>query len=154
MEELTLRSFFSNYILICAVSAWFSSQVIKFLLTLLVTGKVKLERLTGSGGMPSSHTAMVVSATIATARVEGLGSAAFAIALVVACIVMYDATGVRRQAGEHAKQLNKINRDNDDDNDSFEDELLKEKLGHTPLEVLGGSLLGIIVSIVYSYIYY
>ena len=104
--------------------------------------------------MPSSHTAMVVSATIATARVEGLGSAAFAIALVVACIVMYDATGVRRQAGEHAKQLNKINRDNDDDNDSFEDELLKEKLGHTPLEVLGGSLLGIIVSIVYSYIYY
>lgn len=154
MEELTLRSFFSNYILICAVSAWFASQVIKFLLTLLVTGKVKLERLTGSGGMPSSHTAMVVSATIATARVEGLGSAAFAIALVVACIVMYDATGVRRQAGEHAKQLNKINRDNDDDNDSFEDELLKEKLGHTPLEVLGGSLLGIIVSIVYSYIYY
>ena len=154
MEELTLRSFFSNYILICAVSAWFASQVIKFLLTLLVTGKVKLERLTGSGGMPSSHTAMVVAATIATARVCGLGSATFAIALVLACIVMYDATGVRRQAGEHAKQLNKINRDNDDDNDSFEDELLKEKLGHTPLEVLGGSLLGIIVSIVYSYIYY
>ena len=154
MEELTLRSFFSNYILICAVSAWFASQVIKFLLTLLVTGKVKLERLTGSGGMPSSHTAMVVAAKIATARVCGLGSATFAIALVLACIVMYDATGVRRQAGEHAKQLNKINRDNDDDNDNFEDELLKEKLGHTPLEVLGGSLLGIIVSIVYSYIYY
>ena len=154
MEELTLRSFFSNYVLICAMSAWLAAQFLKFLLTWLVSGKIKLERLTGSGGMPSAHTAMVVSATIATARVEGLGSAAFAIALVVACIVMYDATGVRRQAGEHAKQLNKINRDNDDDNDSFEDELLKEKLGHTPLEVLGGSLLGIIVSIVYSYIYY
>ena len=55
---------------------------------------------------------------------------------------------------QHAKQLNKINRDNDDDNDNFEDELLKEKIGHTPLEVLGGSLLGIIISIVHSYIYY
>ena len=64
---------------------------------------------------------------------------------------MYDATGVRRQAGEHAKQLNKLNRDND--NDNFEDELLKEKLGHTPLEVMGGMLLGVIIAIIYSYFY-
>lgn len=151
MGELTLQSFLSNYVLICAATAWLVAQVLKFLITLVLTGKPILERLTGSGGMPSSHTAMVCAAAIATARSQGLDSAVFAIALVLACIVMYDATGVRRQAGEHAKQLNKLNRDND--NDNFEDELLKEKLGHTPLEVMGGMLLGVIIAIIYSYFY-
>ena len=152
MGELTLQSFLSNYVIICAATAWISAQILKFLITLILTGKPKMERLTGSGGMPSSHTAMVCAAAIATARSQGLDSAIFAIALVLACIVMYDATGVRRQAGEHAKQLNKINREND--NDNLEDELLKEKLGHTPLDVMGGMLLGVIHPIIFSYIYY
>ncbi len=152
MEEVTIRAFLSNYILICAVSAWAAAQIIKFLLTLALTGKPRLERLTGSGGMPSSHTAMVCAATIAAARAEGMGSSVFAIALVMACIVMYDATGVRRQAGEQAKMINKIAHEHDDDSDN--DDLLKEKLGHTPLEVLGGALLGILVAVSVGYIYY
>lgn len=153
MEEITISSFFSNYILVCSVSAWAAAQLIKFLLTFFITGKARVERLMGAGGMPSSHTAMVCAATIAAARCEGTSSPVFAIALVLACIVMYDATGVRRQAGEQAKMLNRLNRENDGDDDESED-MLKEKLGHTPLEVLGGALLGILIAVGVGYIYY
>ena len=111
--------------------------------------------------MPSSHSALVCSLTIAIAKQTGVQSPEFALAMALACIVMYDAMGVRRAAGEHAKVLNKLvfgfqlfseetERHSDDQvADDLGDKTLKEYLGHTPLEVLGGMLLGILVAMVF-----
>ncbi len=161
----TLQSMVYNSILNTAVLSWVAAQLLKFVFTLILTGKADKERLLGAGGMPSSHSAMVCSLAIAVARSEGIRSAAFAIAFVFACVVMYDAMGVRRQAGEQAKIINKMlvrnNEDasgdaekelNETDADSIlpEDKELKEVIGHTPMEVLGGALLGILVAMIYS----
>ena len=159
--------------------AWLSAQVLKTIFVFIETRKFEPERLVGAGGMPSSHSALVCSLTIATAKKMGFAAPEFAIALVLASIVMYDAMGVRRAAGEQAKVLNRIvsdikenklsiwnedalnaeiddmddengneNKDDNNDNnsDSNNDKKLKEYLGHTPLEVLGGALLGILVA--------
>ncbi len=112
--------------------------------------------------MPSSHTALVCSMTIAVSKLTGVNSPEFAIAFIIAAVVMYDAMGVRRAAGEQAKVLNKIvfqwgdvvKKDSQQDGEAqkqkTEEELakkeLKEFLGHTPLEVLGGALLGILIA--------
>ena len=166
----TIRAVFGNYILVSAVLAWLSAQVIKTLLTLFVTCKFDPERLVGAGGMPSAHSAMVCALTISMSRVEGVSSPLFALAFLFAAVVMYDAMGVRRAAGEQAKVLNRmldqldwpifgkkqkehvleeersrlasLRRDDDDDDDKE----LKEGLGHTPLQVLAGALLGILVA--------
>ena len=134
----------------------------KTLLTLVLKKKLVMERMIGAGGKaPASHTALVCSLTIAMARKTGVSSAEFALALALACIVMYDAMGVRRAAGEHAKVLNKLvfgfqlvseESDNPADDQIAEelgDKALKEYLGHTPLEVLGGMLLGILVAMIF-----
>ena len=92
------------------------------------------------------------SLTISTAQICGVESSEFAIAFILACVVIYDAMGVRREAGEHAKLLNIIMRDDDDNFDDYEDCELKEKLGHTPLEVLGGALLGILIPMIINLI--
>ena len=144
-----ISMFFSNGVLCSALLSWFSAQMIKTLLVLITTKKVVAERIFGPGGMPSAHSASVTALAIATCRVCGVQSVEFALAFVFAAVVMYDATSVRRQAGEHAKAINKVvdkvdqMEDDDDDLDISE---LKEVLGHTPLEVLAGALLGIIIS--------
>ena len=138
---------FFNYILVSAVISWFLAQMLKFIITYVTTGKSVPERLVGSGGMPSSHTALVCSATIAAAKCEGTASPIFAVCFILACVVMYDAMNVRRQAGEHAKVINRMINDKESGKEGgFDDVTLKEKLGHTPLEVLGGALLGISVA--------
>jgi len=174
----------SNPIINVCFLAWAAAQLIKTLLHWFLNGKFNLERLTGAGGMPSSHSALVVSLTIAMARTEGYSSSLFAMTFAFAAVVMYDAMGVRRAAGEQAKTLNKLitsyqdfwniikNQpilDFDDDDDGDEDEIedmdndvngisqdkhgnnkkLKEFLGHTPLEVLAGALLGILIAMIY-----
>lgn len=147
MQEI--RSLLQNYILNVALFSWFSAQVIKTLLTFITTKKFTLERMFGAGGMPSAHTATVSSLVIAIARHDGFATSQFAIAFILAAIVMYDATGVRRAAGEQAKVINKIvqtHNEDDDDDTNIEAKQLKEFLGHTPLEVLGGALLGIIIA--------
>ena len=146
-----LVEFFQNKVLFAAVLAWFCAQVAKVLITLIFTRKLKAERLWGAGGMPSAHSAMVCALTIAIARFDGVHSVMFAF------VTMYDAMGVRRETGLHAKLLNKYlnqieqkNADKDGDGvpDEEVDEIeLKEFIGHTPLEVLGGVLLGILVGI-------
>ena len=152
---------FGNEVLICAVAGWTVAQVLKTLIDFSLNKSFTPERLVGSGGMPSSHTALVCSLTIAMARKTGVSSAEFALALALACIVMYDAMGVRRAAGEHAKVLNKLvfgfqlfseesdNLEDDQIAEELGDKTLKEYLGHTPLEVLGGMLLGILVAMVF-----
>lgn len=142
----------NNCLLICG-TAWFTAQVSKFIINLLLKRKVRFERLYGSGGMPSSHTALVSSLVMSVARFEGVSSTYFALAVAFAGIVIYDAMGVRRQAGEHAKLLNIIIDEEEylkneiEDDDDYE---LKELLGHTPLEVIGGAMVGILVSMLWN----
>lgn len=154
--ELFLQ-FFQNKVLFAAALSWLCAQVSKVILTLIFTRKLNAERLWGAGGMPSAHSAMVSALTIAVARFDGVQSSVFALTVMFAFVTMYDAMGVRREAGLHAKLLNKylnqIERKNaDKDGDGIPDEEvdeieLKEFIGHTPLEVLGGVLLGILVGI-------
>lgn len=148
-----------NYILTTAVISWCAAQIIKTILHLIQTRTFNPERLFGAGGMPSSHSSLVCSATIAMSRECGFGSPQFALMFILAMIVMYDAMGVRRSAGLHARELNRINRifaikginlqgEAEDDGRKKKKKELKEYLGHTPLEVLGGALLGILVAMI------
>ena len=136
-----------NPILTVALLAWFVAQVLKTLINFILLGKFQLERMWGDGGMPSAHSATVCAMVIATARSEGINSAIFAVAAVVAIITMHDAMGVRRETGEQAKVLNKMIEqwiDVTEKNAPFLQNMhLKEMVGHTPLQVIAGILLGV-----------
>ena len=97
-----------NYILSVALTSWLVAQVLKTIINFIMIGKFDIERMWGAGGMPSAHSATVCSMTIACGRYVGVHSPTFAIALVLAAIVMYDAMGVRRETGEQAKVLNRM----------------------------------------------
>ncbi len=139
----------SNYILNVAIIAWALAQVLKVLTNLIVTRKFNLGRIIGAGGMPSSHTALTVGLTGGVFRVCGWQSPEFAIAAALTVIVMYDAAGVRRAAGEHARVLNTLIEQWEVSNNQSMDKNLKEWLGHTPIEVLGGCILGLLVVLLY-----
>lgn len=140
-----LSEFTSNRIFWAAAMAWLVAQTIKLILTLLIDKELRLERLHGSGGMPSAHTATIVSASTAIGLLEGWGSAIYALSLIMAFIVMYDASGVRRSVGKQAKLLNNIIVDIYK-NKHFEEEKLKELIGHKPTEVVVGAVLGILIA--------
>ncbi len=143
-----------NYVLVTAVVSWCAAQIIKTFLNFLQTKKFDPERLFGAGGMPSSHSALVCSAAVAMCRQCGVDSPEFALMFIIAMVVMYDAMGVRRSAGLHARAINKINRIFEDrgietpenKTESKKKKEFKEYLGHTPFEVLGGALLGILLA--------
>lgn len=142
-----------NSILTICITAWFIAQVTKTIINFLLMKEFKAERLWGAGGMPSSHSALVCSALVATGREVGTRSPLFALAFVLAAIVMYDAMGVRRAAGEQAKVLNQLLFDWMDHNKQLfpntnQTKELKEMLGHTPIEVLSGALLGVLVGFI------
>lgn len=142
-----------NPILTVALLAWFVAQVLKTLINFILLGKFQLERMWGDGGMPSAHSATVCAMVIATARSEGFGSAIFAVAAVVAIITMHDAMGVRRETGEQAKVLNKMIEqwiNVTEKNAPFLQNMhLKEMVGHTPLQVLAGFVVGCVVGALY-----
>mgnify|MGYP000779583888 FL=1 len=142
-----------NPILTVALLAWFVAQVLKTLINFILLGKFQLERMWGDGGMPSAHSATVCAMVIATARSEGFRSAIFAVAAVVAIITMHDAMGVRRETGEQAKVLNKMIEqwiDVTEKNAPFLQNMhLKEMVGHTPLQVLAGFVVGCVVGALY-----
>ena len=153
----TINGIVNNPIIRVAFLAWLTAQILKTLISLITTKAFNVERLIGAGGMPSSHSALVCSMTVAVAKVHGCQSTEFAIASILSLIVMYDAMGVRRAAGEQAKVVNqivcalKINRDKSTDknyDERFFQGKLKELLGHTPLEVLAGAVLGTVMGIV------
>ena len=129
-----------NRVLWTAMLCWLSAQVIKVIFYAVRNRHFSFERLVGAGGMPSSHSATVCGLAVAVGRTCGLASPMFAIAMIVAAVVMYDAAGVRRAAGEQAKVLNRLILEQDW---SQAQKNLKEFLGHTPLEVLAGAILGI-----------
>ncbi len=142
------RLFFNNYLLMLPIVGFLSAQVLKTIIDLLINRKFSPERLLGSGGMPSSHAALVCSLFVGTAKKFGMSSPFFAITFVLAVIVMYDAMGVRLETGKQAKLLNRIIEDLREENHEWSSEKkLKELVGHTPLQVLSGALLGVLLAI-------
>lgn len=142
-----LQQILHNPILLSAISGWLIAQIIKTFIHLYFTKSFVPERLVGSGGMPSAHSATVCALATSSVLVCGCGSPVFAIAAILAIVVMYDAIGVRRETGIQAKVINEMIAIFEDMNKelSVEDKL-KELVGHTPLQVLVGGILGIIVA--------
>jgi len=138
-------SIFQNYVLIGALIAWGIAQVIKVPVEYLQTHRWNWALLAQAGGMPSSHTALMVGITHGIGLSAGYNSPLFALAFALSMIVIYDATGIRRQAGRHAELINAMIKDLAAGN-PLKEEQLREVLGHTPLEALGGILLGLIVA--------
>ena len=115
----------------------------------MIEKKLNWRRFFESGGMPSSHSSFVVSLALMVGFTEGFGTVAFAITFTLAAIVMYDAAGVRRETGTQAVVLNTLIRDLLIDGKPISDDKLKELIGHTPLEVGAGALLGIIITVLF-----
>ncbi|MCR4748858.1 MAG: divergent PAP2 family protein [Lachnospiraceae bacterium] len=143
-----LRDMISNKAFLAALLGWTVAQVSKTIIYLIVNKELRLERMCGGGGMPSSHSATVCGLATATGMIYGGGSIEFAITFALAMIVMYDAMNVRMETGRQGKVLNDMLEifQNMGKNISPE-ERLKELVGHTPLQVLIGAITGIIVAI-------
>ncbi|GAC1422841.1 MAG: divergent PAP2 family protein [Ktedonobacteraceae bacterium] len=140
------NSLLDNRILLSSFLAWAVAQVSKTILDLFRQRKLILSRLVSSGGMPSSHSALVTGLATATGRVVGLSSASFAIAVVIASIVMYDAAGVRRAVSIQARILNQMIEEAFQGSPMAE-KRLRELIGHTPIQVFVGALLGVGVAL-------
>lgn len=141
-----INSVFANYPLVSAVCALLLAQFLKIFYYYHIEKKIDFRHLAQAAGMPSSHSAMVLAMATAVGLQEGWGSPIFAVAVIFASIVLYDAAGVRRAAGKQAKVLNIIMTDLFDSG-KLPGEKLKELLGHTPLEVVAGGVLGMITAI-------
>lgn len=143
-----------NPFLVTALSSWFIAQVIKVILNFAVNKKLSIERLFGDGGMPSGHSATVASLATISGLLYGFDSYQFAIAAVFAVIICHDAMGVRLEAGKQAGAINEILRSFQNKTwDQLPEASFKELLGHTPIQVAAGILLGILNAIyMYDYI--
>ena len=139
---------FGNRLLDVAIISCFIAQFYKVFSPILKGEKIQWARLIQTGGMPSSHASTVVSLSTGVWLLKGTSSIEFAISMVFSSIVLYDATGIRRQAGKHAEALNKLV-DSIEKRDGIEiiSEEFKEFLGHTPIEVFWGSILGLIIGL-------
>lgn len=136
----------ANRELWAALAGWLIAQLIKTVITLRKERKFNLGHLVASGGMPSSHSALVTGLATAVARVNGLNSSLFALAAVFAGVVMYDAAGVRLAASRQARILNKMLDDLFHER-GLREERLRELIGHTPIQVFAGALIGIVTGI-------
>ena len=146
-----IRELLHNDILLAGICGWLTAQVLKTILYAVINKELDLTRMMGDGGMPSAHSATVTAVAAMTGLTCGFGSPMFAVACIVAIIVMHDAMGVRLETGKQAKMLNEMAA-------LFEalgqpklsmEKKLKEFVGHTPLQVLAGMLLGVAVASVY-----
>ena len=141
-----LEQLFSNKMLWIAILSWFIAQLLKVLVTLWQEHRLDFSKFWASGGMPSSHSAFVMALTISIGQIYGYDSPYFAIAMVFSFIVMYDAANVRLEAGRQAALINQIIEVLEDP-DLNPEQRLKEILGHTPIQVLAGCILGIVVAL-------
>ena len=136
-----------NAVIDCALLAWFLAQMGKILLTLLFERRLDMRKLTASGGMPSSHSACVVACTTSIGKLYGFTGPMFGLAAVFSAVVMYDACNVRRSAGDTARLVNQllahVERLTAED---FADDL-KIIMGHTPLQVFAGAVLGLLIGL-------
>ena len=142
------KDLISNELFISAATGWFIAQVLKTIIHTFVTKDFSIERMYGSGGMPSCHSSTVTALATSSYFLHGAASSEFAISAILAIIVMYDARGVRRETGIQAKVLNDLIELLADVHNEIMplDEKLKEFVGHTPLQVLAGSILGFIIA--------
>ena len=143
-----------NQVLVSSVIGWTVAQFLKTLIDLILNRSFNPERIFGSGGMPGSHSATVCALTTASGMRYGVGSFEFAISFVLAMVVMYDAMGVRRETGKQAQLLNTVFFENILNIDGVVlQEKLKEYVGHTPLQVAAGAVLGIGLALVLNAFY-
>lgn len=148
-----MGSLFDNRVLIAAGTAWMLAQIVKVPLEYLRTREWNWALLLATGGMPSSHSALVSALAYSLGLYEGFDSALFALGLVLTAIVVYDATGIRRQAGNHAALINAIINDLASGHPVKEAQQkeLKEILGHTPIEALAGIVWGVAFATLFWY---
>jgi acid phosphatase family membrane protein YuiD len=140
-----LAGFFQNSVLLCAIISWFVAQVLKVFIYWRIERRFDVRKLISNGGMPSAHTAFVISLAVMIAFKEGVSSTLFALAFALAAVVINDAVGVRYHTGEQSKIINKILRQMLIEGKPLTDETLHELVGHTPTEAFFGALLGLIV---------
>ncbi len=147
-----MKALLTNKWLWIPLATWLVVQFYKLIVEVLTAKgrKINWKRILGSGGMPSSHTACITSLATSIGMTEGFGSPLFALASVFAFIVMYDAAGVRRAAGKQARILNQMMEE--DKNINYQEKLV-ELLGHTPVEVFVGALVGIGIGLLFSMIW-
>ncbi len=147
-----LLDLITNRVFITALIGWFLGQGLKVPIDYLINRRWNWSLWFGTGGMPSAHSSLIVSTTLSIGLYYGFGSPIFALAFAISMVIVYDAAGVRRQAGFHAEKINLL----------FEElfsgrpipqERLKEVLGHTPNEVIGGVVLGILVALAVFFIW-
>ena len=142
-----IEQILNNNVLIATFFAWAISCVLKGIIVCVRERRFNITRFMGPGGMPSSHSALVSALAISTGIEAGFDSVAFAITAALSLVVMYDASGIRRAAGKQAEMINAIVEAWDEKDPLMKEIKLKELLGHTPLEVLAGAFLGIMVAI-------
>lgn len=142
-----LITFIQNKYIYVPFFLWFGIQLFKLIYDLCTTKKFNFKRIMGAGGMPSSHSAVVAGIATLIGKYEGVGTPIFALALIVAFVVMYDACGIRRAAGKQAVLLNKLI-ETPGLTGMQVSERLVEVLGHTPVQVFVGALIGVIVGLV------
>ena len=152
MPEYTLNALLRNPVFMAPAIGWCAAQLLKVIIYTAINHEFRTDRIFGSGGMPSSHSATVCALCTAAACEYGLGSFEFAVTFFLAFIVMYDAIGVRREAGEQARVINEMRRQFSNMYKVFTDvEELREFIGHSPLQVLCGAVLGILISLAVCY---
>ena len=145
-----IQQLLANRILLAGLTGWASAQIIKTILYAVINRSLNLERLVGDGGMPSGHSATVTCVALSTGIECGFASPVFAVAFILAVIVMHDAMGVRRQAGKHAKAINEMAQiiAEMSASQTTPEQKLKEFIGHSPIQVAAGFCLGVIVIVV------
>ena len=146
-----LLDFITNPCVVIPLSAWIIAQIVKTIVNFCVTKELNFERLIGDGGMPSCHSAIVMALATTCGITYGFGSGIFAISFILATVVMHDATGVRRETGKQAATLKRlaelVNSAVADPDDHVRTEKLKELVGHSPLQVAMGGLLGTAIAV-------
>ena len=143
---IELQKVINNKYLYIPLIVWFCIQLFKVIYDLITTKKLNFKRIMGAGGMPSSHSAVVTSLATLIGKYQGVDTPIFAMSVVFAMVVMYDAAGVRRAAGKQARLLNKIVETPGLSGVQVQEKLV-EVLGHTPLQVIVGAFIGIVVGI-------
>ena len=134
-----------NRVIQAAALAWAVAQALKVMLTLAISRRFDKSRVLGSGGMPSSHSAMACAMLMTIGFREGFSSSIFALAFCFSGVVMYDAAGVRRSTGKNAAVINQLMDMLSGNGYTFDEKRLKELVGHTPIQVLAGALLGMLI---------
>lgn len=148
-----LKDIFSNHMIIAPIIAWAVSQILKTITYLVVEKEFVFKRIISDGGMPSAHSATVISLAVMCGWTQGFDSAAFAIAMIIAVVIMRDAVGVRRESGINASAIKQLadrsNKELSKGEKPIETNKLKVLVGHTPLQVACGCVIGVAVCILY-----